>query len=427
MIFVSLYTFIAALLSAILFLRPSRRLLALTLWPVKLVASALAPLLALLSASGLLLGLLRRDWKLVAAGFFGAGLAARYTQEVTEQKGDFAQAFGPDWQRRLPVGLETQFLPRRWSPWMAIPDAYSWQPNIIFGRNPETGSALLADIWQPTPGSQRTGLAIINMHGGAWRMGDKDMGTRPLFSRLASQGHVIMDIAYTLAPGTPIEVMVQDVKRAILWMKKYAGNYGVNPDTIVLMGASAGGHLALLSAYTPNLPDLQPDGEDGDTSVHGVVAFYPPVDFFAAYENARSSYGDLMGKQDLSPIDRANLIGLSMIGMVPDDPYRDRASFLTTLLDGTPDEVPERYRLLSPISHVGPLCPPTLLLQGSDDFFQLAPAVRRMHESLLRAGATSILVEYPHTDHAFDIVLPQVSPPTQAATYEIERFLALLM
>jgi acetyl esterase/lipase len=68
-----------------------------------------------------------------------------------------------------------------------------------------------------------------------------------------------------------------------------------------------------------------------------------------------------------------------------------------------------------------------LLLHGTDDIFDLTPAVRRLHQELLGAGATSILVEFPHTEHAFDLVLPRVSPVAQAAAYDVERFLALLI
>jgi acetyl esterase/lipase len=100
---------------------------------------------------------------------------------------------------------------------------------------------------------------------------------------------------------------------------------------------------------------------------------------------------------------------------------------LPAILGGKPEEIAETYRLLSPLSHVGPHCPPTLLLHGSDDVFALTPGVRRLHQDLCSVGARSVLVEFPHTDHAFDLVLPAMSPVAQAATYDVERFLALLV
>jgi acetyl esterase/lipase len=80
--------------------------------------------------------------------------------------------------------------------------------------------------------------------------------------------------------------------------------------------------------------------------------------------------------------------------------------------------------MLSPITHVSKNCPPTLILQGSDDVFELAPATRHLHRALLEAGVPTILVEYPHTEHGFDLILPQISPVAQAATREVDRFLA---
>jgi acetyl esterase/lipase len=100
---------------------------------------------------------------------------------------------------------------------------------------------------------------------------------------------------------------------------------------------------------------------------------------------------------------------------------------LAEMVGGDPDDILETYRLLSPIQHVDPQCPPTLLLQGLDDSLVLAQDVRRLHRELQAADVPVIMVEFPHTEHAFDLVLPQVSPVAQAATYDVERFLALLI
>jgi acetyl esterase/lipase len=52
-----------------------------------------------------------------------------------------------------------------------------------------------------------------------------------------------------------------------------------------------------------------------------------------------------------------------------------------------------------------------------------APA---LHRKLQEAGVPSVYVEFPRTDHAFDIFLPKVSPAAQAAMYDVDRFLALM-
>ena len=103
---------------------------------------------------------------------------------------------------------------------------------------------------------------------------------------------------------------------------------------------------------------------------------------------------------------------------------------LIDLLGGTPDEAPAAYLLGSPITHVRPGCPPTLQLFGDDDFAVDISHGRRLHALLLEAGVPSVLVELPDTVHAFDQyfgVSRRVAPAAQAATYDIERFLALMV
>ena len=107
--------------------------------------------------------------------------------------------------------------------------------------------------------------------------------------------------------------------------------------------------------------------------------------------------------------------------------YVGYGDLLPSLCGGTLDEVPELYRLGSPINHIGPHCPPTLQLQGAHDAGGMVPDVRRLHRALRRAGATSVYVEFPDTEHAFDLVFPKWSPAAQAATYDTERFLALMV
>ena len=87
--------------------------------------------------------------------------------------------------------------------------------------------------------------------------------------------------------------------------------------------------------------------------------------------------------------------------------------------------MPEVYRRASPVTYAGSGCPPTLL-QGEHDSFVSAEAVRALAAKLREAGVPVVHVEYPQTEHAFDIILPRLSQAAQAALYETERFLALL-
>jgi len=428
--FLAILTFYYSLLSIVPFLRPKDRPIGILLWVPKLFAGALSPIIGIICGLGAILGLTRKNWKLAGTGILGAGLAAKFIADIPTSQDQFETAFGSDWQERIPTSLKPYLMPRRWSLLTKAPGDVEFQRNVVIGKNSKTGKVLLADLWQPQPGTPRTSLGVIYAHGSGWRVGDKDLGTRTFFQRLAGQGHVILDIAYTLWPQADIPTMVTEVNQAVLWMKENGGAYGVNPERIVLMGGSAGGHLALLAAYTPNHPAFQPPADAGDTSVRGVVAFYPAVDFLSIQSQAKEylySSNSLMDKAVISMLAR-------IFTFQTEDPVWDYNSvmesleqYIAEMVGGDPDEILETYRLLSPIQHVDPQCPATLLLQGRDDSVVLAEDVHRLQRELQAADVPVVMIEFPHTEHAFDLVLPQISPVAQTATYDVERFLALLI
>ena len=57
----------------------------------------------------------------------------------------------------------------------------------------------------------------------------------------------------------------------------------------------------------------------------------------------------------------------------------------------------------------------------------MSRSVRQLHQMLAGAGVPAMLVEFPNTDHTFDLVLPRLSPSPQAALYDVERFLVLMV
>ncbi|MGD8473042.1 MAG: alpha/beta hydrolase, partial [Anaerolineae bacterium] len=265
-------TYLASLLAAAALSRPRVPLVRLLLWPFKLVGGALTPILGIVSGLGALLGLVRRDWKMAGTGAAGTALAVQFLQDVPDSEAGFDAVFGAGWEQRIPAPLRLLMLPRRWSLLAREPGRAILQRDVVYAHQARTGTPLLADLWSPPPSVTPTGLAVVFVHGGGWRIGEKDMLTRPFFRRLAAQGHTILDIDYTLCPEGDIPTMIAEVKEAVLWIKAHSRQYSLDQERVVLMGGSAGAHLALLAAYTAGHPSLPALSGDGDTSVRGVVA-----------------------------------------------------------------------------------------------------------------------------------------------------------
>jgi acetyl esterase/lipase len=367
------------------------------------------------------LGWIYRAPVAVVAGLIGAGISLFYILRITRSQPSFELTFGTDWQHKIPPALKTRLLPKRWNIGLLRTKEPCWERDLPFWTIPSDASRgggtdrkLLCDVWQPPDGVVPTGLAFIYLHGGCWYLFDKDFGTRAFFRQLAAQGHVIMDVAYRLCPEVDIYGMVGDVKRAVAWIKANAARYQINPERIVLSGGSSGAHLALLAAYTPEHPQLtHADLQSRDLSVWAVVSYYGPTDLRACYEH-------LVQKRN---------VGLRKveIGLTERKTNFADAGRLDILLGGHPHEVPEAYELASPVAHVRPGCPSTLLIQGEPDFIAPIAATNELYRKLTECKVPAVSIHYPLTNHAFDLLFPQVSPPAQASLYYLERFLALMV
>jgi acetyl esterase/lipase len=251
---------------------------------------------------------------------------------------------------------------------------------------------------------------------------------------LAAQGHVIMDVAYRLPPETDMMGMVHDAKRAIHWMKENAGTYGINPDRIVISGGSAGGHLALLAAYTTHNPEFIPKELEGkNLNVCAVVSLYGPADLEPMYYHlsqhltTRETPGQPKKEAPTEmPKWIINKMGENYHRLGFDKDFANAGAF-APLLGGHPDEIPETYAFYSPVNHVHSGCPPTLLIHGEHDVMAPVKSTRALHLRLREEKVVSIMHILPQTDHAFDLQLPVLSPSAHNAIYDVERFLALQM
>lgn len=387
----------------------------------RLMAAALLPVLVPVAVVGALIAVWR-DASLAGWLFMAAGVAAGIAWlRIAATPCDFQAAFGRDWEKQVAPERRASLRRATWHWRLPAAARVTWERDVAFWAIPETDRVLLCDIWQPPVEVTRSGLAYIYFHGSAWCMLDKDVLTRSLFRHLAAQGHVVMDVAYRLYPETDIPGMVCDVNRAVAWMREHAEEYGVSPDRIVIGGSSAGGQISLLAAYGIEVPDFTPPDVQGrDLLVRGVVSLYGPTDLGVCFYHTRQERIPGIG---VTPPDMETLTSVSgRLGF-----QKAKVSGrLDWIVGGTPDQVPQRYALCSPISHVRSGLPPTLLIQGEDDLVTLAAATRQLAAKLQAAGVLVVTLFFPHITHGFDLVLPALSPAARRALFETERFLAVL-
>lgn len=423
------FSYFSALVACLTLVRLKSGLLSVFFWIPKVLACNISPLAAISGFLGSVIGLANRDWRSTILGLFGVSVAARYVFKAAGSHHGFERAFGPGWETCIPPHVRQQMLSRRWALRLKDPPQTPWIQDIHIATDPEDGDRLYADLWIPHEGVYKSGLAVIYLHGSGWHYGGKDMRTRRFFRQLTNQGHVIIDFAYRLAPKANLYQMVFDVKRAISWIKNNAVNYGVDEKKVVLMGGSAGAQLALLAAYTPNDPIFQPQDIQQDTSVCGVVSYYGPTDLIELHNYFEAKFRRIPNRRSFlirAPITRWEKRARRTGFLPPDGRFVAPIEILPSLLGDLPERGVDLYHLGSPVKHVGEHCPPTLLLQGLHDFGGMVNQARLLHEALFEVGVKSILVEFHNTEHGFDLISSKWSPATQAATYDTERFLALL-
>ncbi len=133
------------------------------------------------------------------------------------------------------------------------------------------GTRNLLDVYRkdsPTAGAP----ILIYWHGGGYYSGVKNLAALPLLYRMAGRGWVCFSANYRLRPVARFEDHMIDAKRAIAWVRQQARDYGADPDRLIVSGSSAGGHLASISALTPNDPRFQPGFENERTDVAAAIS-----------------------------------------------------------------------------------------------------------------------------------------------------------
>jgi acetyl esterase/lipase len=227
-------------------------------------------------------------------------------------------------------------------------------PNISYGSDAQQKM----DVYLPGGRNTASTKVMIMIHGGGWSTGDKtdfNQYVDTLKKRLPN--YAIFNINYRLATAISnlFPTQESDVKVAVDFIVSKASDYKIS-QKIVLLGASAGGHLALLQGYKYTSP------------VKAIIDFFGPTDLVELHNH-------------------------------PADP--SVASILEILLAGTPSSNSTLYQQSSPINFVTAQSPPTIILQGGLDPLVPVAQATSLDAKLQTAGVAHQYVYYPSEGHGW--------------------------
>jgi acetyl esterase/lipase len=209
-------------------------------------------------------------------------------------------------------------------------DSYTQHKNIVYSET--AGIGLLMDIFVPK--DKKNGLAIVDIASGAWhsdrgKINDHKMSQT--YEYMCKRGFIV----FAVRPGSITHFsgmeMLENIRTGIKWVKSHAEEYQIDPDKLGLMGASAGGHLACLTALTA----------DDTTRVAAAGIFFPPTDLL--------NYGD--SEKENTRLDR----------------FKRLLAFSRINPENTPEELKKTLKAISPVYHVSENAPPFLLIHGDAD------------------------------------------------------------
>ncbi|KAA1190521.1 alpha/beta hydrolase [Pseudohalioglobus sediminis] len=229
------------------------------------------------------------------------------------------------------------------------------------------------DIYRPRVLPEGGCPVLLQIHGGAWMIGDKGSQALPLMYHLASKGWICVAANYRLSPSVSFPTHLTDCKKALCWIRENGAEYGMDTDFVAVTGGSAGGHLTALMGLTANRKELQEDHPDTDTSLQAAVPFYGVYDFLVRYNqhpNKEIYQKFLSGK----------------------------------VLHETLEDNPALWDLASPVAQIHQEAPPFMLLHGTHDTLAAVMDARVFADKLRETSEQAVVyVEMPGAEHAWEI------------------------
>jgi acetyl esterase/lipase len=243
--------------------------------------------------------------------------------------------------------------------------------DVVYGH--KLGVALTMDVFKP---EKPNGIGVIWMVSGGWVSNHESINPG-IASVFTSKGQTVFQVVHGSQPRFTLPEIVQDIHRAVRFIRSHASEYGVDPNRLGISGGSAGGHLSLYMASYGN--DGKPDAKDpvdrASSKVQAVACFYPPTDFL--------NYG----KEGVEAM------------LIPQLKSYWPAFGIT---DATPkDQVATLGRTLSPIYGVSSTYPPTLIIHGDADMLVPIQQSQRMIQKLEEQKVPCKLVTVPGKGHGW--------------------------
>ncbi len=372
-----------------------------TLWALFTTVAPVSIGLSTLVALGGGFLLARRDpvgWAVLGLGL-GAGIMVlvqsplvRATPMVREWQKELDTEFGADWQADIPEEISQHFLSDPVWGVKELPLAQPLREEILTYATTDDGEDLILNVIRPD--NDQTYPTVIYIHGGGWLEGGLGEG-KTLNRYLASQGYVFIDVAYRYSgPEEGVEnfypTPLSDIQCAIGYVRAHADTLKLDPDRMVLMGRSAGGTMALLTAYRgPGFVESTCE-TDGEYTVQGIVALYTPIDTEVWVDHGKDNIAK-MTTGYLGPLDAPN--------------------------------IQELYEESSPGRHATPDSQPTLLIDGGRDLAVPSEHHDIMYAALQDEGILSARLQVPWGTHGFDEGRP-AGMSGQPVAWAVERFLA---
>ena len=255
--------------------------------------------------------------------------------------------------------------------------------DVIYGR--KHGTALTLDVLRPT--GKSNGHGIIWVISGGWYSNHDAIspgGARPFTDR----GYTVFAVVHGSQPKFTIPEVLEDMHRAVRFVRTHAADYGVDPAKLGITGASAGGHLSLMqgTAGTEGKPDAKDPVDRASSRVQAVACFFPPTDFLNyGKPGTRIVRPEKMGRTFRPAFDFREF-----------DPAKKK--FVTITDD---QKIRSIGRDVSPVNHVSADDPPTLIVHGDADKLVPIQQAELVVDKLTKAGVEAKLIRKPGASHGW--------------------------